>query len=544
MSKKTRQLQKLQQRQQASASGPRDHTAAAPPNDGFSSNAFLLMGGGFQAAGQSEARGYLYCPNLNTRRQLSSFTREEIARKIEWLYTHFGFARRLCHGMARMLGFLTPQPNTSDEEWNDLGFETFMAIAGSAEIWDRAGKFDFFEGQYQDNVQMFVRGDEVAVMTETLSGRARLAYYEAHQLTNGDRVGKNWVDGVQLDAFGKHIGYSLRDGEDPSKTMFVDARDAIYFGNFDNRGQVRPLSILHAAALNMIDVVEVRGFTKTAIKNHSRLGTVQEVDAASPPSNTGVGGMGGPLQTTAVTMPDGTTQNINMELVMTGGITPRLPPGVKVKVIADDRPSQNNMEFEKALLKDCCDSVDLSYARLCDVAGISGPGLRMLNADDKRWIALRHHRQAKRCQRMYNYIIAKEIKASRLREPKLKPGEFWWNKCIWIGLPMPDIDSGRTAQATLTDLLTGLTTWMEEAKMGGLYWKRRIRQSIAEVIFAKLECISQSIAAGIDPTEVTPQIVFPGRFSITNVQPPLAPDTQVNRSADLSDPADEPDASA
>lgn len=499
------------------------------------------MGGGFQAAGQSENRGYLYWPTLDTRRQLSQFTREEIARKIEWLYTHFGFARRLVNGMARMLGFLTPQPNTSDEAWNDLAFESFLAIAGSAEIWDRAGKFDFFEGQYQDNVQMFVRGDQVAVLTETLSGRARLAYYEAHQIQTGNRTGTQWVDGVQLDSFGKHIGYSLRDGEDPSKTAFVDARDAIYFGNFDNRGQVRPLSVLHAAVLNMIDVVEVRGFTKTAIKNHSRLGTVQEVDAASPPSG-GVGGFGGPLQTTPVTLPDGSTQNINMELVMNGGITPRLPPGVKVKVIADDRPSQNNMEFEKALLKDCCDTVDLSYSRLCDVAGISGPGLRMLNADDKRWIALRHHRQAKRCQRMYNYCLAKEIKNGRLREPQLKPGEFWWHKCIWIGLPTPDIDSGRTAQATQTDLLSGLTTWMEEAKSGGLFWKRRIRQSIAEVIFAKLECLSQSAAAGIDPAEVTPQTVFPGRFAITNYQPTDKPDSTVNRKADLSSPDDPPEA--
>ena len=521
---------KHKQRQAAAAAiEPRD-SAAATVNDGFSSSAFLLVGGGFQTAGQSESRGYLYWPNLDTRRQLTTWTREEIARKIEWLYIHFGFFRRLCHGMARMLGFLTPQPATTDEEWNDLAFEAFMGIAGSAEIWDRAGKFDFFEGQYQDNVQMFVRGDLIAVLTETLSGRARLAYYEAHQITNGDRTGKHWVDGCQLDGFGKHIGYSLRDGEDPNKTVFVDARDAIYFGNFDNRGQVRPLSILHAAVLNMVDVVEVRGFTKTAIKNHSRLGTVQETDAVAPPSSNGAGGFGGPPQVTQVTMPDGTTQEINMELVMTGGITPKLPPGVKVKVISDDRPSQNNMEFEKTLLKDGCHSVDLSYERLCDVSGITGPGLRLLNADDKRWVMIRHHRQAKRCQRMYNYCIAKELKAGRLRMPNLKEGEFWWNKCLWIGLPTPDIDGGRTAQATLSDLQSGLTTWMEEAKIGGLFWKRRVRQAIAEVVFAKRECLLQATAADIDPNEVTPQIVFPARFSITNVQPPLTTDTTINNS--------------
>lgn len=521
-----------------SSLGVSDSLSATPSSDGFS-NAYLLMGGGFQAAGQSQARGYLYFPNLDTRRQLDSYTREEIARKIEWLYVHFGFCRRLVLGMARMLGFLTPQPNMSDEGWNELAFDAFMAIAGSAEIWDRSGKFDFFEGQVQDNVQMFVRGDLIGVLTETLSGRARIAYYEAHQLSNGERTGKHWVDGVQLDSFGKHIGYSLRDGEDPSKTSFVDARDAIYFGNFDNRGQVRTISILMTAVLNMIDVVEVRGFTKTAIKNHSRVGTVMEQEAQTP-VNTGVGGFGGPLTTTTVTMPDGSTQNVNMELVMSGGLTPKLPPGVKVKVIADDRPSHNNMEFEKALLKDCCDSVDLSYDRLSNLAGVTGPGIRILSQDEKRWVALRHHRMAKRCQRMYNYIIAKEIKGGRLPQPKSKPGEYWWNRTIWIGLPMPDIDGGRTAQATQTNLLNGLTTWQEEAKLGGLYWKRRVRQGITEVVFAKLECIAQAKAAGIDPAEITPQLVFPGRFGITSVTAPALPDVEVTPT-DTSDKDDLPE---
>ena len=83
---------------------------------------------------------------------------------------------------------------------------------------------------------------------------------------------------------------------------------------------------------------------------------------------------------------------------------------------------------------------------------------------------------------------------------------------------------------------------MEEAKSGGLYWKRRIKQSIAETIYAKLECIRQATEAGIDAAEVTPQIIFPARYSITNVQPPVSPDTQVNKNAKLSDPEDAPEA--
>lgn len=506
---------------------------------------FLLFGNdGFQSAGNSTSRGYIYFPQLDTRRQLSTFTREEISRRIQWLYNHFGFARRLCNGMARLLGFLTPQPNTSDEEWNELSFEAFMAIAGSAEIYDRGGKFDFFESQVQDNVSIFRDADCLGVLTETQSGRGRIAYYESHQIRNGEQTEKHWVDGVRLDDFGKHIGYNVRDGEDPTQFTPIDARDCIYFANFENRGQVRPLSILATAVLNMIDVVETRGFTKHALKSHSRIGTVVEQDMGMMVANTG--GLGGPLLQANMPLPDGGYQTFNYEMVMNGGQQPQLRPGQRVKVVADDRPTPNNMEFEKALLRDCVWGSDLSFEILCDLAGITGPGIRFLNAELKRWIMLRQYRQAKRCNRFFNYAIAKEIKSGRLREPILKKGEFWWNKTEWIGLPAMDIDAGRTASATLIELQSGLTTWLDEwGEMGGVYWKRRIRQAVFEVAYAKLQAalVSKSPEMVKHGITVTAQEVFPQRFAIANQQqattePPAA---APKGKTDLSDPADTPE---
>lgn len=514
---------------------------SAAVNDGFSSDGFLIMSGGWQAAANSPGRGYLYWPTTDTRRQLTSITREEIARRIQWLYEHFGFARRLVNGMARMLGFLTPQPNTSDEDWNELAFDAFMTIASSAEIYDRAGKFDFFESQVQDNISIFRDADILGVLTETQQGRARMAYYEAHQIVNGKQSEKYWVDGVRLDDFGRHVGYNVRDGEDLEKFTAVDARNCIYMANFSNRGQVRPLSILSGAVLNMVDVVETRGFTKHALKSHSRLGTVVEQDMGMVMMGGG-GGFAAPIVQANQQMPDGSYQKFNYEMVMNGGQTPNLRPGQRLKVISDDRPTPNNMEFEKALLRDCVWGSDLSYEILCDIAGITGPGIRYLNAEMKRWIMLRQYRQAKRCNRFYNYCIAKEIKGGRLREPKgLKPGEYWWNKTEWIGLPAMDIDAGRTAQATLIELQSGLTTWLDEwGEMGGVYWKRRIRQSVAEVVYAKQQCLAAKEATGI---EVTAQEVFPQRFAIANLQPTASADPAATQGKDkeLPDPADAPE---
>ncbi len=517
------------------AAQPRDSAAV---NDGFSNSSFLVMSGGYQAASNSPARGYLYWPSLDTRRQLNTLTREEIARRIQWLYQHFGFCRRLVNGMARLLGYLTPQPNTPDDEWNELSYEAFMAIAGSAEIYDMAGKFDFFQSQIQDNISIFRDGDGLAVLTETESQRARMAYYEAHQIKNGPKAERYWVDGCRLGDFGKHLQYSLQDGENPDKVTTVDARDAIYFGAFENRGQVRPLSILSTAVLNMIDVVETRGFTKHALKAHSRIGTVIEQDMGQVVAMPG-GGFGGPIIQTARTLPDGSTQVVNMEQVFSGAQSPQLAPGQRVKVVADDRPSPNNMEFEKALLRDCVWAADLSFEILCDIAGITGPGIRFLNAELKRWIMLRQYPQAKRCNRFYNYAIAKEMKAGRLRAPNLKPGQYWWNKTEWIGLAALDIDAGRTAQATLIDLQSGQTTWLGEWGAKGIYWKRGIRQSITEVAFAKLECIRTSQETGVT---VTAQEVFPQRFAIANQQQLTTEDpSKAKLDTGVPDPADTPE---
>lgn len=499
---------------------------------------FLLSGNGFQAASQSPSRGYIYWPQTDTRRQIDRWTRHEIARRIQFLYAHFGFIRRLVNGMARMLGYLTPQPDTSDEEWNELAFESFMSIAGSAALWDRAGKFDFFEGQIQDNISMFRDGDGVAVKTMGPGGRARLAYYEAHQLANPDKAGADWVDGVQVGSGGQHFAYGLRDGENPENIQVVEAWKCLYLGNFENRGQIRPLSILSSAVLNMIDVVETRGFTKHALKAHSRIGTVVEQDAIATAS-AGMGGVGSPVVQGRMQTADGGYQTFNYEMVMHGGQTPNLAPGQKIRVVADDRPSPNNMAFEEAVLRDCCYTADLSYERICDLTAAKGPGIRMLAADDKRWVALRHHKQAKRCHAQVVYALAIEMKAGRLRLPQLRPGELWFNRIQYIGLAAPDIDGGRSASATITNLQSGLTTWLEEAKAGGLYWKRRCTQAIKEVIFAHLECASQSAAAGIEPDKITPQLVFPERFAVTTA----APVKDVAASDDGTPPKKNPDTS-
>ena len=83
-----------------------DLATTATSSDGFSASPFLLMGGGYQAAAYTDTQGFIYWPNVDTRRQITQWTRYEIARRIQFLYAHFGFARKLVNGMARIMGYL------------------------------------------------------------------------------------------------------------------------------------------------------------------------------------------------------------------------------------------------------------------------------------------------------------------------------------------------------------------------------------------------------------------------------------------------------
>ncbi|MFK5920924.1 MAG: phage portal protein [Verrucomicrobiota bacterium] len=462
---------------------------------------YLLMSG-YEAASSSPARGYVYMPSTDSRRQMTPISAREIRKRVHWLYANFGFARRLVNGMSKLIGSMTPQPNTSDDEWNELAFDNFMARAGAEQIFDRAGKFDFFTAQQQINRNRFKDGDSLAVLTETSSKGARLAFYEADQITNPSKPPSNMTMGVRLDKFGRHMGYSLRSSEDPSNFSPVDVRDAIYFGNFETHGQVRGLSILVHAVTNMMDVVQTRGFVKHGIKDDNRIGVVKE-KALPTAVVSSASGLAGPLIKAKVTMPDGSTQEVDWEMATGGGKTPDLAPGETLKVITSNRPSQNHMDFEKSLLRDCTWGVDLPYEALCEISGVTGPGIRYVMDEINRWILNEQYKLAKWCKRYYAYHMAKEIKAGRLPDP----GEEYWRLVEWIGQPNLTIDKGREGKLSIINLETGNATWAELSGNKGIFWKKQVNQRINEVGYAKKRCAEYE--PPLDYREVFPGLSTP-----------------------------------
>jgi Phage portal protein, lambda family. len=122
----------------------------------------------------SRERGYVYFPELDTQREVDSYTRSELLRKARFLYANVGFVRRIVNGISRMVvGVgLSPQATTKDPDWNLASQKSFENRAVARHIWDVNGKYNFYQMQRAIKRCSYKDGDCGVVLTESEAGRA------------------------------------------------------------------------------------------------------------------------------------------------------------------------------------------------------------------------------------------------------------------------------------------------------------------------------------------------------------------------------------
>lgn len=460
-----------------------------------SSGPFLLISG-YEAANNSPARGYLYWRNTDTRRALTDFSDEEIRRRVQWLCANSGIARRLYRAPAKLLGIKTPMPNTANEDWNKRAFDNFAYYAGNKDLFDKKGRYNFRTVQPVLNRARFKDGRILPVLTKNQIGGASIMLYEAHQIRTGDLNADRFEQGVMLDKFDRHIAYAVQDGKDPEKHRVIQARDAMYLANWESPGPIHGLSILAHAVVNLIDVVELRGLRKHSAKNHAALGLVVEKNPTAKVVTGGAAGVTGPMIQQEMVLTSGETTQVNWEVMTAQGLIPNLKPGETIKVIADDRPTPNNLEFEKILIEDCVLGEDLPAAAIYSAAGLTGPGVRFSMEEVRRWIQIEEQHQIEWCRRYWAYHIACEIEAGRLDDP----GEPYWRQVVWLSQPDMTIDRGRDGGLAVSKLERGLTTWGREYAKDGEHGDTVIDERIEEVARAKAKIKKAEIKHGVDLT--------------------------------------------
>ena len=416
---------------------------------------------GHQGAAASRSRGYVYFPELDTRREITSYSRTELLRKARFLYANHGIAKRVINGLARMVAGtgLAPQAATKDKAWNALAEKEFAQRAESPFVFDVGGRYDFYKSQQALMRFRFRDGDASAVLTESAAGLGRLAFYESHQIGNATFSGAGsgfnfdqslWRDGVRHDAQNAAIQYRYL-GDD-NKYTDIPARDVIFFADYERAGQSRGLTVLAHAINNLLDTAEITGYIKTGVKLSNQYGYWIEKAAGTTGASTFESVGSGIKEKVAIN----DKESLTLEKVYGAGQIPDLKPGESLKFNSASHPHPNQLTLLEFLIRDIAWGVGVSPELLWNIAALGGANTRFVLADAQGWIEEQQADLVRLyCQRVWVYFIAKSMKAGRL--PKCQDAE-WWN-CNWITPPRLTVDFGREGQLQLDQLKMGVITY-------------------------------------------------------------------------------------
>jgi capsid protein len=462
--------------------------AAASYGYGWGTNGHL-------GADSSRLRGMVYFPELDTRREISDYTRTELLRKARFLYANYGIAKRIVNGLSRMVAGtgLTPQAGTTDKAWNTLAEKEFARVADSPFVFDVGGRYDFAKAQQALLRFGYRDGDAAALLTSSEAGSARFAFYEGHQIGNSPIMpaGQDqalWRDGVRLDGNNRAIAYRFIG--DAGKFTDVASENVMIFCDYERAGQSRGITALSHAVNHLLDAAEITGFIKTGVKLANQYGWWVEYDSPTTPGSGGAGGrVGSPGNKTTVQTEAGP---ITLDRLYGAGAIPDLPPGAKLKFNGSQHPHPNNLTLIDYLIRDIAWGVGLSPEILWNIAALGGANTRFVLADAQGWIEQQQAELVRLfCGRVWVYTIAKAIKTGRL--PKCQDPEWWRHG--WIPPPRLTVDFGREGKLHIEQLKMGIISYSRLLGWQGQDFETHTNQFLDEIAFFKAGLNAENAAA-------------------------------------------------
>lgn len=211
-------------------------------------------------------------------------------------------------------------------------------------------------------------------------------------------------------------------------------------------------SLAHGIA-NFLDAVEILADTKHAVKVAALWGAWVESD-----KDGGTGDPGEDLkdllrtagETAELLDENGSWQSgeptaeelgevIGAEAFQGGGRLQEFGAGKRLQTLKNDNPGPNVVELLRWLVRDIC--TDVSMEILWDATRMSGPGMRFVMAELQRFISHQQEVNERDCQRVWMYLLAKDIQRGKLIVPPDVAAS--WYKVSWLAEKDMTIDRGR-----------------------------------------------------------------------------------------------------
>lgn len=488
-------------RQQAALAPQASASQQAIPIPGFGS----MMGNGHQAADNSRLRGYVYFPELDTRKEITAYSRTEIMRRARFLYANKGIARRVINGLSRMIAGtgLVYQAATTDKEWNKLAEAYVESVMRSRHAYDLGGRYNGYSSQQATLRFRFRDGDCAQVLVRNPdTGAPCFAFYEAHQigdsgLFSSSDTANGWRDGVLPGPHNQALGYRIL-GDDGAYSD-LDAGSVLFQCDYERGGQSRGLSALSHASNNMLDDTEITTYIKMGVKLSNRHGYWIETAAGSTAPNATAGGRAGATPQVKINTPDGP---INVDRVLGGGEIPELGTGQSIKFNTAANPHPNQLSLLEHLIRDAAWGLPfggMAPELLWNITGLGGANTRFVMADAQNFIELGQQALVDdKLQPEVEFILACGMESRALR--RCQDPQFW--KARWITPARITVDFGRDGKLYLDQIKSGALTFSRLHGWSGYDSEPEMDRWLDEMAYWK----KGAEARGLDSKEVLSSI--------------------------------------
>ncbi|MBS0661382.1 MAG: phage portal protein [Verrucomicrobia bacterium] len=453
MSKRAR----LQQRQAIAAAAAARPAMVQSGPDLLAGNVQLIGSSGYQAAWNTHQRGYLWWPTTDPQREVDSYSRQEIARRVHWCCANLGLARRLAGALVNLIAGtgLAVKSTNKDTAFRARAERYYNARANSPITYDVRQRITGRKAQRLAVRTMVTDGGMVKVRARDARGGALRAFYSAIAVSGAPKSSPDgWIDGCKLDSAERitHYRFPQRNGTE----RIVPAAFVSYYTNLEQFGQVHGASVFAHAVAPMIDITELDATVMAGLKEAHR---IAYYIAPALGAQTGVGLEDRFRQGGKTNVTDATGASISLKDVQTPGAEiPRLPPGWDIKRLLDERPHENTREFSWSFIQKVSWGAEMSPELLWNVTKLGGANTRYVLADAQTMCAARqqdlvdHHLADD-----YISTIGAGLDCGDLEGPDESIDPEWWAHG-WIPPERQTLDFGRDGKLHIEQYQAGLIT--------------------------------------------------------------------------------------
>ncbi len=426
----------------------------------------------YEGAHSSPARSILPGIVQTARRDLSRATRRELLRTSRALWKNNPLAKAVSE---RLITYtvgtgIRPEPTSSNPAWNKKAGLVFEEWAKRADLTSRLSFWKLQEIAFR---AMLVDGDVFVVKTYGDSGRPRIQLLEADQVGHSTpiRAGSKDDDGVLVDANGRPRAYIVQelDSNGTLKPREIPADAVVHLANIERPGQGRGVCLAAAALTTAIDLHDILGLEKSAVKSSGKTTDVIKTESGELPDQNVIGA--------SIRAQSGESEESIAEYYQQvfGPTAKVLKRGDSWENFESKRPSPAWQGFVDFLAELICLSYNLPPSLVRQMK-VGGADTRRDLATMQRVAEVWQATLVQQFQQIWEYVIEAEIEDGSLAGAPID-----WRSTDWQFPRAATVDSGRQAQQDREDVRTGNMTLQEACGQYGIPWRSHLRQLATEL---------------------------------------------------------------